>query len=224
MRRRDFLAITTAATAGAVAAPFVKSARAQSRKDALLTISESGPNSLDVMGAGTNLPGYEISWNTYDRLVSFGLTKGPHGEDRYDPNHIVPELAESWDEGDMSLTFKLRRDAKFHDGTPVTAKDAKWSFDRAVTLGGAPTVQMKAGSMEKPEQFVAVDDHTFRIDFLRKDRLTFPDLCVPTGIVINSGLAKKHATDADPWATDWLKNNEAGGGAYQVDKWTPDRK
>jgi peptide/nickel transport system substrate-binding protein len=75
--------------------------------------------------------------------------------------------------------------------------------------------------MEKPEQFVAVDDYTFRIDFLRKDKLTLPDLTVPSAVVINSGLAKKHATDNDPWAMDWLKNNEAGGGAYRVEKWTP---
>ena len=30
-------------------------------------------------------------------------------------------------------------------------------FDRAVTVGGFPTFQMKAGSLEKPEQFVVVD-------------------------------------------------------------------
>jgi peptide/nickel transport system substrate-binding protein len=121
----------------------------------------------------------------------------------------------------MSVTFKMRRDAKFHDGTPVTAKDVKWSFDRAVTVGGAPTFQFAAGSMQKPEQFVAVDDYTFRIDFLRKDKLTLPDLTVPSAAVINSELAKKHSTDKDPWAMDWLKNNEAGGGAFRVEKWTP---
>ncbi len=64
----------------------------------------------------------------------------------------------------MAVTFKLRRNAKFHDGTPVTAKDVKWSLDRAVSVGGFPTFQMKAGSLEKPEQFVVVDDHTFRIE------------------------------------------------------------
>jgi peptide/nickel transport system substrate-binding protein len=38
----------------------------------------------------------------------------------------------------------------------------KWSFDRAVTVGGFPTFQMAAGSLEKPEQFEVVDEHTFR--------------------------------------------------------------
>ena len=90
----------------------------------------------------------------------------------------------------MSVTFKLRQDATFHDGTPVTAKDVKWSFDRAVTVGGFPTFQMKAGSLEKPEQFVAVDDQTFRIDFIRKDKLTMPDLAVTVPSVFDCELVQ----------------------------------
>ena len=186
MRRRDFLKRTTAAAAGTVAAAYVPRARAQARKDTLLTLSESGPNNLDVMGVGTNRPGYEASWNTYDRLVTYGTKKDADGNDHYDSTKLEPELAESWDFGDMSVTFKLRKDAKFHDGTPVTAKDVKWSFDRAVTVGGAPTFQFAAGSMQKPEQFVAVDDYTFRIDLVHKDKLTLPDLTVPSAVVINS--------------------------------------
>src|SRR5271154_605479 len=220
MKRRDFLK-ATAATAAAITAPHIRPARAQGRADTLLTLSESGPNSLDIMGLGTNRPGYEASWNTYDRLVTFGAKTDAKGVGHYDYTKIEPELAESWDLKDSSMTFKLRSGAKFHDGTPVTAQDVKWSFDRAVTVGGFPTFQMKAGSLEKPEQFVAVDDRTFRIDLVRKDKLTLPDLAVPVPVVINSALAKSHATDKDPWATEWLKTNEAGGGAFRIEKWTP---
>ena len=221
MKRRDFLKLTSAAGAGSLTNAYIRPSRAQSRKDTLLIVSENGPNNLDVMGVGTNLQGSEASWNTYDRLLTYGIKKDANGNDHYDPSKFQPELAESWDLGDMSVTFKLRQDAKFHDGTPVTAKDVKWSFDRAVTVGGVPTFQMAAGSMQKPEQFVVVDDRTFRIDFLRKDRLTLPDLAVPTIGIFNCTLAKQHATDKDPWAMDWLKNNEAGSGAYQIEKWTP---
>ena len=42
---------------------------------------------------------------------------------------------------------------------------------------------MKAGSLEKPEQFEVVDDQTFRVKFLRKDKLTMPDLAVPVPVV-----------------------------------------
>src|SRR5271154_4834540 len=218
MRRREFL---KTAAAGAAAAAYIRPVNAQARKDTLLTLSENGPNNIDIMGVGTNRPGYEVSWNTYDRLVTYGVTKDENGNDHYDYTKFEPELAESWNLTDTSVTFKLRKNAKFHDGTPVTAQDVKWSFDRAVTVGGFPTFQMKAGSLEKPEQFVAVDDRTFRIDFVRKDKLTLPDLAVPVPVVINSALAKSHATDKDPWATEWLKTNEAGGGAFRIEKWTP---
>ena len=89
----------------------------------------------------------------------------------YDRDKFKMELAEDMNVGDMSATFKLKKNATFHDGTPVTAKDVKWSLDRAVTVGGFPTFQMGAGSLTKAEQFVVVDDNTFRVDFLRKDRL-----------------------------------------------------
>ena len=90
----------------------------------------------------------------------------------------------------------------------------------AVTVGGFPTFQMRRFA-RKPDQFVAVDDHTFRIDFVRKDKLTLPDLGVPVPVIINSGLAKNTPATRTPWALEWLKTNEAGGGAFRVAKWTP---
>jgi len=102
----------------------------------------------------------------------------PNGSPYYDKDKFKPELAEDMNIGDMSVTFQLRKDAVFQDTTPVTAADVKWSFDRAVTVGGFPTFQMSAGSLSKPEQFVIVDDHTFRVDFMKKDRLSVPRLAV----------------------------------------------
>ena len=221
LSRRALLAGTAAVGVTSLAAPFVRTASAQSRKETLLSISENGPNNLDIQGVGTNRPGYEASWNVYDRLMTYGAKTDASGNAHYDYANLQPELAEEWTTGDMSVTFKLRKDAKFHDGTPVTAADVKWSLDRAVTVGGFPTFQMSAGSLQKPEQFVVVDDHTFRVDFLRKDKLTLPDLAVVVPAIYNSGLAKKHATDKDPWAMEWLKNNTAGSGAFKVEKWTP---
>ncbi len=221
MKRRDFLkSMTALGAAGAVSAPAVWSpAKAQSRQETLLIVSESGPNNLDIHGVGTNVPGYEVSWNCYDRLISHEMKTLPNGTPYYDKDKFKPELAEDMNIGDMSVTFKLRKDAAFQDGTPVTAKDVKWSFDRAVTVGGFPTFQMGAGSLTKPEQFVAVDDHTFRVDYLKKDRLTVPDLAVIVPCIINSELVKKHATEQDPWGLEYVKLNTAGGGAYKVTTW-----
>jgi peptide/nickel transport system substrate-binding protein len=216
-------ALTTLAGTVLVLMALATAAPAQGRNETLIVVVESGPNSMDIHGVGANRPAYQASWNLYDRLMTFGVKTLADGTRSYDYNVLRPELAESWqvaaDGG--SVTFKLRKDARFHDGTPVTAKDVKWSFDRAVAVGGFPTFQMKAGSLEKPEQFMAVDDHTFRVGFLRRDKLTMPDLAVPVPVVINSALARKNATASDPWATEWLKSNDAGSGAYRLESWKP---
>jgi peptide/nickel transport system substrate-binding protein len=222
MRRREFLQSAAAAAAGSLLPmPAVWSpAKAQSRQETLLIVSESGPNNLDIHGVGTNVPGYEAAWNCYDRLISHEMKTLSDGSQYYERDKFKPELADDMNIGDMSVTFKLKRNATFHDGTPVTAKDVKWSLDRAVTVGGFPTFQMGAGSLTKPEQFVVLDDHTIRVDFLRKDRLTVPDLAVIVPCVLNSELVKKHATEKDPWGLEYTKQNTAGSGAYRVVNWT----
>ena len=47
--------------------------------------------------------------------------------------NIVPDIAESWDisEDGKRYVFHLRENAKFHDGSIVTAQDFKWSLERA---------------------------------------------------------------------------------------------
>ena len=199
MKRRDFLKSAGAVAAGgAVTAPAIFSpAKAQARQETLLIVSESGPNNIDIHGVGTNVPGYEVSWNCYDRLISHEM-KTVNGTPYYDRDQFKMELADDMNVGDMSATFKLKKNATFHDGSPVTANDVKWSLDRAVSVGGFPTFQMGAGSLTKPEQFVVVDNHTVRVDFLKKDRLTIPDLAVIVPCILNSGLVKKHANDKGP--------------------------
>ena len=55
---------------------------------------------------------------------------------------LVPDVAESWDisEDGMVYTFKIRPDAKFHDGKPITAEDFKWSLERATSPATASPV------------------------------------------------------------------------------------
>ena len=223
MKRRDFLKSVSGIAAGAVVpAPAIWSpAKADARSETLLVVTEGGPNNLDIHGVGTNRSGYEASWNCYDRLITHETRTLSDGTLSYDRDKFKPELAEDMNIGDMSVTFKLKKNAKFHDGTPVTAKDVKWSLDRAVTVGGFPTVQMKAGSLVDKEQFVLVDDSTVRIDFTKKDRLTIPDLAVIVPGIYNSELLKKKATEKDPWALDYTKSNTAGSGAYKVTSWKP---
>ena len=200
LNRRNFLR-TSLAGASATALG-VGPAKTQGRSETLLVVQELGPNSLDMQGVGSNQTVNGLSWNCYDRLLSYAAKTLPDGTLSYDREKLAPELAESWEVAadGMSCTFRLRKGATFHDGSPVTAKDVKWSFDRAVKVGGFPTFQMSAGSLEKPEQFVVIDDHTFRIDYVRKDKMLLFNVAVVVPFIINSELAKKNATPEDPWA------------------------
>lgn len=225
MQRRNFLKSVGLATAGAATLPLLRfmPAEAAGRNDTLVVVTGNSINSLDLHRKGTNRPSYQVTVNIYDRLVRFGVKTLEDGSMTYDSTTIEPEVAESWvlaDDG-KSITFKISPKAKFWDGNQVTAHDVKWSFDRAVSLGGFPAVQMKAGSMTSPDQFVVVDDMTFRIDLPKPSKLTLPDLAVPIPFIINSKVAKANATESDPWATEYLHKNPAGSGAYKIARWDP---
>jgi peptide/nickel transport system substrate-binding protein len=217
--RRAFLRTASAGLAS-LALPHL--AKGQSAGRALLVISESGANSVDPHTPGANRGSYEVGWNCYDRLVSLQIEKDENGVDHANATKPAPELAEEWNDSGHSVTFKLRKNATFHDGAPVTAKDVKWSLDRAIAAGGNPRFQLSTASLTDPQQFAMVDDHTFRIDYDRFDRQLLPNLAFSVPNILNSELIKKNATASDPWGLEWSKTNLAGGGAYQIVNRTSD--
>lgn len=75
---------------------------------------------------------------------------------------FLPYLAESWTaaEDGLSYEFKLRQDVKFHDGTPLTAHDYAWTFNRAKDpKTKSPTAGPSLTGLAIAE---AVDDYTLR--------------------------------------------------------------
>lgn len=220
MQRRDFLRLAGAAAAGAALPP--SWAMAQGRGTRLRVLSEGAPNSFDSFSPGVNRNAIQITWNVYDRLVKFAYRDRGDGTAQYDYFDIRPELAEAYEFSPdrRSITFRLRRDATFHDGAPVTAADVKWSLDRVVAspIGLA---QFRTGSMTDPAQFVVLDAHTLRIDLPQPDRLALPNLALTYPIIVNARLAQAHATADDPWAGAWLKANTAAGGAYRIARAEP---
>ena len=89
-----------------------------------------------------------------------------------------PGVAESWSSNEDStvFTFQLRKDAKWSDGTPVTADDFVFGMQRAIdpqtrSSGAAQLYCIKnaqaiqAGTMEKEQLGVeAVNNYTLRIN------------------------------------------------------------
>ena len=110
MKRRDFLKSAAPAAAGVAAPAIFSPAKAQARQETLLIVSESGPNNIDIHGVGTNVPGYEVSWNCYDRLISHEMKTGPNGTPYYDRDKFKTELADDMNVGDMSVDLQAEEE------------------------------------------------------------------------------------------------------------------
>jgi peptide/nickel transport system substrate-binding protein len=196
--------------------------RAQSRAETLRYVTGASVNTLDPNVPGTTREAFAVSLSTYDRLVSFGR-KQLNGKWVFDLDTITGELAESYDVSadGLKITFHLRKDARFQDGTPVTAEDVKWSLDRAVTAPVLGKAQLLTGSLTGADQFKVIDPSTFEVTLPKPDKLALPNLATVYPIIINSKVARANATSDDPWAIAWLKEHTAGSGAYMIESFKP---
>jgi peptide/nickel transport system substrate-binding protein len=195
---------------------------AQSRAETLRYVTGAAVNTLDPNVPGSTRESFAVSLSTYDRLVSFGR-KQLNGKWVFDLDKINGELAESFDVSPdgLKITLHLRKDAKFQDGTPVTAEDVKWSLDRAVTAPVLGKAQLLTGSLTSADQFKVIDPLTFEVTLPKPDKLALPNLATVYPIIINSKVAKANATAEDPWAIAWLKEHTAGSGAYVIESFKP---
>ena len=78
---------------------------------------------------------------------------------------VYPALAESYEvsSDEKTFTFHLRKDVKFHDGTPFNAEAVKYNFDRILVVPSTTT----ADSLGPYESTEIVDDYTVKIHFTK---------------------------------------------------------
>lgn len=71
---------------------------------------------------------HSVLANVFEPLVTFDREM-----------RIVPALADGWSNPtDLKWVFHLREGVRFHDGRPVSARDVKWSLERARRMKLAP--------------------------------------------------------------------------------------
>ncbi|CAN5164450.1 ABC transporter substrate-binding protein [soil metagenome] len=92
-----------------------------------------------------------VHYQVYDSLVRID-----------EKGKIIPWLAESWEtSGDgRAVTFKLRKDVKYHDGTAFDAESVKWNIDRYRTAQGSA----RSGELAPVDKVTVVDPATVRFD------------------------------------------------------------
>lgn len=76
-------------------------------------------------------------------------------------NKLIPGLAESWKVIDGNIwEFKLRANVKWHDGSPFTADDVIFTFERAPNVPNSPS---SFASSTKGKTLKKIDDLTLQI-------------------------------------------------------------
>ncbi|MBI3536065.1 MAG: peptide ABC transporter substrate-binding protein [Chloroflexi bacterium] len=118
---------------------------------------------------------------------------------------VVPDLAEKWEVSDdrKTYTFTFRKDAKFHDGRPVTAQDFKYSVERAANPATtSPTADTYLGDIVGVKDklnrkasavsgVVVVDDYTLKITIDSPKTYFIAKLTFPTAFVVDKNNVER---------------------------------
>ncbi|GAB2601401.1 ABC transporter substrate-binding protein [Paractinoplanes abujensis] len=177
-------------------------------------------SSWDQDFVGFDLTALMLFKNVYPYMIDYGVTSAGDSQ-ILDTANITPTFAESFepDSTQKIWTLKLRQGVKFASGNEMKAADVKWSKDRAFAAQANVAGIYRTIGLTKPEQVVVKDDYTveFRQEF--PSALTKQIQAISL-YVFDSVEAKKHATDADPWAKEWFAKNAPTGGYFNVTKAT----
>src|SRR6185503_3756468 len=125
---------------------------------------------------------------------------------------MTPSLAESWtvSKDGLSYEFLIRKNAKFHNGDPVTAEDAKFTFER---YKGASAKLLK--DKVKEVQIVAPN----RVRFVLKE--AWPDFIAFYGTSATGAACNVPNKYIDKVGEDGYENAPIGAGPYKFVSFTP---
>ncbi len=173
-------------------------------------------------------------WETLDPAFASGVQTGAmvakiyDGLMRYDyeSTDVVPNLAESVDVNDDAtvFTFTLRDGVTFHDGSPLTANDVKYSFERVLDpataspltwvfedAGIAGTEAFVNGEAEGVSGIEVVDDLTVRITLDAPYAMLLFHLAMPAAHIVSEAATSQLADGED------LSGNPVGTGPFMLE-------
>ncbi|MFZ4531607.1 MAG: ABC transporter substrate-binding protein, partial [Alsobacter sp.] len=181
---------------------------AAAQQPATLVVPQLGePKTLSPNFASDSL-GFAPTSNVYSHLVAidWGVNKG---------TGAYGDLAESWTttEDGKTVTFKLVKSAKWHDGKPVTAHDVKFTFDTIIRKKYPAYVVLK-----NIKDITVTDDHTVVLNLIDPE-IGF----VPMLAQVSTWTAKiypKHLWEGqDGFDTGPLVNAPVGSGPFKFSRW-----
>lgn len=175
-------------------------------KDMLVIGKAADPQTLDPAVTIDNND-WTVTYPSYQRLVQY-KTDGDKGS-----TDVEGDLASSWKASDdqKEWTFTLKDNAKFADGTPVTAEAVKLSFERLLKIGQGP-----AEAFPKDLKIDAPDEHTVKFTLSQPFAPFLYTLANDGASIINPAVLKEHAADD---ARGFLAQNTAGSGPFMLKSW-----
>lgn len=136
---------------------------------------------------------------------------------KYDKDLILTgDLAESWEvkKGEKpEITFFLRKDVYWHDGTEFTAEDVKFTYD---TIMDEKTNTVRRSDYELVETCEVLDKYTIRIIY----KEPFSPGLETWGI----GIIPKHLLENRDINTDKFNRHPIGTGPFKFVEWVSDEK
>ncbi|MBI3312195.1 MAG: peptide-binding protein, partial [Candidatus Omnitrophica bacterium] len=123
---------------------------------------------------------------------------------------LVGDLARTWEieEGGMAIVFHLRTDVRWHDGTPFTAHDVRFTYE-ALIDPHAPTPY--SGDFERVQSLDVVDEHTVRI--------RYKEPFAPGLASWGMSMMPKHLLASAQWHTTPFARQPIGTGPYRFKRW-----
>ncbi len=158
-------------------------------------------------------PSLKTDWSR--RMLQQGLYDGLY---KYvgNPAKLVPWLAEKYEvDADATVwTFHLVKNAKFHNGDPLTADAVKFSFERTLKLKKGIS-WMLAGILEI-SNIKVIDAYTIQFK-LNSPYAPFRSV-LPWWYIMNPKTVMANEKNGD-YGQDWLKDHEAGSGPFKQGRW-----
>ncbi len=124
---------------------------------------------------------------------------------------LLPDLAASWNisANGLAYTFHLRPDAKFSNGSPVTASDVVYSIERSRAFTGGWGFLLTAVKTIK-----APDAHTVVISLSQPHAPLLADLAMYAYSVVPASLVKSQGSS--------FFQHPVGSGPFMVTSFSPD--
>jgi peptide/nickel transport system substrate-binding protein len=142
---------------------------------------------------------------------------------RYDRKFgIEPSLATSWQYvTPTQVRFSLRKNVKFHDGSPFTADDVVFSYGRIMQPQG--TMQIYVSGVREVKK---IDDYTVDLLLSGPNPVLLPNL-VDFRIMSKAWSAKNKSENVQDYKAKedtYASRNTNGTGPYVLKLWEPDKR